>query len=54
MGYKLLGYVVWRAGRWYVRRQMRARLTGRKAIAFAGLAALAIGGALAAQRAPGG
>jgi hypothetical protein len=36
-GYKLLGYVVWRAGKWYLRR----RLPSRRAAARAGAAALA-------------
>jgi hypothetical protein len=35
-GYKLLGYVVWRAGKWYLRR----RLPSRRAVAVAGAAAL--------------
>jgi hypothetical protein len=47
MGYKLLGFAVWQGGKWYVRR----RTTGvaRKA-AIGSLAALALGGAIAAQR----
>jgi hypothetical protein len=40
-GYKLLGYVVWRAGKWYVRR----RLPSARASAAAGAATL---GAVAA------
>ena len=51
MGYKLLGFVVWQVGKWYVRRRMRgyeraAAIGG----AAAGVAALAIGGAIVAQR----
>jgi hypothetical protein len=42
-GYRLLGYVVWRAGKWYLRR----RLPSRRAAAGAGLAALGAGAAAA-------
>jgi hypothetical protein len=35
-GYKLLGYVVWRAGKWFLRRL----LPSRRAAARAGAAAL--------------
>jgi hypothetical protein len=35
-GYRLLGYVVWRGGKWYLRR----RLPSRRASAAAGLAVL--------------
>jgi hypothetical protein len=38
-GYKLLGYVVWRAGKWYVRR----RLPSRRVAAGAGLGLIAAG-----------
>ena len=34
-GYKLLGFVVWRGGKWYLRR----RLPSRRALALSGLAA---------------
>jgi len=27
-GYKLLGYVVWRAGKWYLRRRLPSRRVG--------------------------
>ena len=47
MGYRLLGFTVWRGGKWYLRRRFAG--TGRK-FAMAGLGALAVGGALAAQR----
>lgn len=40
-GYKLLGYVVWRGGRWYVRR----RMPPARSLA---LGTLAAGGALTA------
>ena len=52
MGYKILGYVVWRGGKWYIRRRVTGG--GRKKLAMAGLAALALGGALAAGRAASG
>jgi hypothetical protein len=41
-GYRLLGYVVWRGGKWYLRR----RLPSRRAAAGAGLVAFgAVAGA---------
>jgi hypothetical protein len=49
MGYKVLGYVVWRGAKWYVRRQVSER---RRKLAFAGISALVIAGAVAAQRGP--
>ena len=48
MGYKLLGYVVWQGGKWYVRR--RVENVPRK-LALAGLAgAVLVGGLVVAQR----
>ena len=48
MGYKLLGYVVWQGGKWYVRR--RVDLAPPK-LAVAGLAgAVLVGGLVVAQR----
>ena len=50
MGYKILGYIVWHAGKWYVRR--RAPNLPRNA-AIAGGTALLLGGvgaAVAASR----
>jgi hypothetical protein len=47
MGYKVLGYVVWQGGKWYVRRRFRG--TPRK-LAIAGLAGLLVAGAVVAQR----
>ena len=48
MGYKLLGYVVWQGGKWYVRR--RVDLAPRK-LALAGVAGVALaGGLVVAQR----
>jgi hypothetical protein len=51
MGYKLLGYIVWHAGGWYLRRRLaqQVRHRGRVALAAAGGAAL-LGGALVARR----
>jgi hypothetical protein len=43
-GYKLLGYVVWRAGKWYLRR----RLPSRRLALGAGLGLLAAGAGAAA------
>ena len=51
MGYKLLGYVVWQDGKWYLRRRFGGAL--RKLLA-GGIVALAVGGALVAQRQFGG
>jgi hypothetical protein len=50
-GYRLLGYVVWRGTKWYVRR----RLPSRRALAGYGLAGLgvAIAGVVLARRAIG-
>ncbi len=51
MGYKLLGFAVWQAGKWYVRRRfgdVRLRL----AIAGGAAVVTAIGVAAAAQRQP--
>jgi hypothetical protein len=51
MGYKLLGYVVWQGGKWYVRR--RYGHAPRKLLA-GGIVALAVAGALVGQRQFGG
>jgi hypothetical protein len=50
MGYKLLGYVVWRGGRWYVRR--RFPHLGRNLAIGGAVAVVVLGGAaaLGAQR----
>jgi predicted PurR-regulated permease PerM len=45
MGYKILGYIVWQAAKWYVRR--RAPNLPRNA-AIAGGTALLLGGVVAA------
>jgi hypothetical protein len=48
MGYKLLGYVVWQGGKWYVRRRVHP---SPHKVAIAGLAGAALaGGAVVAQR----
>ena len=46
MGYKLLGFVVWKAGRWYVSR----RVDGRKILVAGGVLALGAGGLVVALR----
>jgi hypothetical protein len=51
MGYKLLGYLVWRDGKWYLRR--RYGHVARKLLA-GGIVALVVAGALVAQRQSGG
>ena len=52
MGYKLLGFVVWHAGKWYLRRRFKG--AGPK-LAIAGAAgAMLAGAAVAAQRARSG
>jgi predicted membrane protein len=48
MGYKLLGYIVWRGGRWYARRRARE---ARGTLAVWAVLALVIAGVLAAPRA---
>ena len=52
MGYKLLGYIVWRGGRWYVRRRVMGG--ARRKLGLAAVAALAVGAAIAAQRSAAG
>ena len=47
MGYKLLGFAVWQGGKWYLRRRMHG---AKLKLAVAGLGALLVGGAVAAQR----
>jgi hypothetical protein len=48
MGYKILGYVVWQGGKWYLQRRFRE---AQRTIAIAGMAGLAIAGAaIIAQR----
>jgi hypothetical protein len=47
-GYKLIGYLVWRGGKWYLRR----RLPSTRTVALAGLAGVSVlaAGALLARR----
>jgi hypothetical protein len=45
MGYKLLGYVVWKGGTWYLRRRFP---DARRKLALAGGAGLAVAGGAAA------
>ncbi len=47
MGYKLLGFVVWQGGKWYLRR--RTPSPGKLAVAGLAGAAL-VGGLIVAQR----
>lgn len=50
MGYKLLGFVVWHGGKWWLRHKVSDRQT-KLALAGLGVAGLAvIGGAIAAGR----
>jgi hypothetical protein len=47
MGYKVLGFVVWQGGKWWVRRKMSG--TPAK-VAAAGLGAAVLGGVVLAGR----
>ncbi len=49
MGYKLLGFAVWQGGKWYIRRRFNGT---RRKLVIAALAAVLVGGAVAAQRQP--
>jgi hypothetical protein len=49
MGYKFLGYAVWHGGKWYLRRRYG---DGLRKLGAAGILALAIAGAVIAQRQP--
>ncbi len=47
MGYKVLGFLVWQGGKWYVRR----RVSGTRAkLAMAGVSAAVVAGVLVAGR----
>lgn len=48
MGYKLLGFAVWRAGKWYLSRRLHDQ---QRKLALAGLAGLVLAGGAAAARA---
>jgi hypothetical protein len=43
-GYRILGYAVWRGGKWY----LRQRLPSRRSLALTGLASIGTLGALVA------
>ncbi len=49
MAYKLLGYAVWRGGKWYARRRFSGT---RSKLAVAAVSTAVVGGLLAAQRLP--
>lgn len=49
MAYKLLGYVVWRGGRWYVRRRFGGV---RRKLAVAAVSTAVVVGLVASQRSP--
>jgi hypothetical protein len=49
MGYKLLGYLVWQGGRWYLRRRLPG-VPVRVAVATAAGGLLIAGGLAVAQR----
>jgi hypothetical protein len=48
MGYKLLGYLAWRSGKWMIRRRSRGK--GKKVAVGGTLLSAAAAAALAAQR----
>jgi hypothetical protein len=47
MGYKLLGFVVWQGGKWWMRRKLSS---GPAKLAVAGLGAALVAGVVAAGR----
>ncbi len=47
MGYKVLGFLVWQGGKWYLRRRVP---DVRRKAAIAALGGLALGGLIVAQR----
>ena len=47
MGYKILGYLVWLGGKWYVRQRWQG---ARRTVAITALAALVLAGLLGASR----
>jgi hypothetical protein len=48
VGYKLLGYIVWKSGKWYARRRARE---ARGTLAVWAVVALVLAGVLTAPRA---
>jgi hypothetical protein len=49
MAYKLLGYVVWRGSKWYIRRRFSGT---RSKLALAAVSTALVAGLVAAQRSP--
>ena len=47
MGYKLVGYIVWKGGKWYVRRRAHE---ARRSLAIGAVVALVLAGVLTAPR----
>ncbi len=47
-GYRLLGYVVWRGAKWYVRGVYLSRLPSARTVALAGAGGLLVSGAAVA------
>ena len=47
MGYKILGYLVWRGGKWYARRRLQG---ARRTAAITAVGALVLAGLLGASR----
>ena len=45
MGYKILGYLVWRGGKWYARRRLQG---ARRTAAISAVGALVLAGVLGA------
>ena len=52
MGYKLLGYAVWQAAKWYLRGRVpgKSRKPSARTMAIAGAAGAVLAGAFVAQR----
>ncbi len=45
-GYKILGFVVWRVGRWYVRNTFQQMVPSRRTLLLAGAVGTVLAGAL--------
>ena len=52
MGYKVLGYAVWQAAKWYIRGSVpgKSRKPSTRTMAVAGAGAAVLAGAVVAQR----
>ena len=52
MGYKLLGYAVWQAAKWYLRTYVpgKSRKPSTRTLAIAGVGGALLAGAVVAQR----